>query len=128
MITDRWYDSDKDHAVLEMSLSTDEYHKDTDVSFFESPKAVCKVYEKDGQPVLFLRGTKAVRVDIQFVDNQNHRDNREVMVTQFDAFVEQCRKAGFTEIIFNTNNRLLELFCEKRLGFTKSEGEMRRFI
>lgn len=127
MITDRWLQAE-DLPALAASLAKDEYHKNTTPDFFLQPGTACKVYEDEKGPIMFVRGTKALRMDIQFFDNNDSERNREVMITQFPAFVEKVKEHGFTELIFCTDSRALRAFCKRQFKFKEVEGELRKFI
>lgn len=114
--------------VLSVSLAKDEYHKGTSPEFFTAPGTVCKVYEDEIGPICFVRGTKALRLDIQYVDNNDRKRNMAAMLEGFDALAAKAKENGFTEIIFQSNNRMLKRFCVKAFGFVESDGELRKFI
>ena len=127
MVRDRFIESE-DMPVLSVSLAKDEYHKGTSPEFFTAPGTVCKVYEDELGPICFVRGTKALRLDIQYVDNNDRKRNMAAMLEGFDALAAKARENGFTEIIFQSNNRMLKRFCVKAFGFVESDGELRKFI
>lgn len=126
-VTDRFLEP-RDLSNLALSLANDKYHETTSPEFFLQPGTVTKVYEDDDGPICFVRGAKALRLDIQFMSNSNTRRNIKVMLESFEALAEKARNNGFTEVIFNTDNDLLRRFCAKRFGFVDSAGELRKFL
>jgi hypothetical protein len=127
MVTDRFLEH-RDLALLELSLSRDEHHQGTPPEFFTQYGTVCKVFEDKQGPILFVRGAKAIRLDIQFADNNDHKRNMTAMLEGFDGLAKKCKEQGFSEVIFNTNNPMLKKFCVKRFGFVESEGELRKYL
>lgn len=127
MITDRFIEL-QDLNLLQLSLADDIYHHGTTVDFFTAPGSVCKVYEDEEAPIMFVRGAKALRVDIQYMDNTDVRRNMKCMLAGFPPLVEKAKENGFTEIIFNSDHQLLREFCVRRLGFIPSSGELRKEI
>lgn len=127
MITDRFIEL-QDLNLLQLSLADDIYHHGTTVDFFTAPGSVCKVYEDEEGPIMFVRGAKALRVDIQYMDNTDVRRNMKCMLAGFPPLVEKAKENGFTEIIFNSDHQLLREFCVRRLGFIPSSGELRKEI
>ena len=127
MVTDRFLEA-RDEELLELSLAKDEHHVGTDVEFFKKTGTVTKVYEDEFGPICFVRGTKALRLDIQYVSNSDKKRNMTAMLAGFGALAEKAKENGFTEIVFNTNNDLLRAFCIKRFGFVESKGELRKFL
>jgi len=124
---DRWI-TPEDHPILESSLKNYQYNKTTSPEFFYEKGTFCKIYEDEKGPIFFLRGAKAIRVDIEFCDNYDYKRNGKALLKGFPAFVENCKKAGFKEICFNTQSPFLKKFWE-RAGFEKVEGdELRYFI
>lgn len=124
---DRWL-TQEDRPLLEDSLSKDEFHKTTTADFFYSPEAVCSVQEDENGPVFFLRATKALRLDIQFVDNLDKERNAKAMLERIDSIVEQARLAGFTELVFCSDSPGLMAFCRRKMKFKEVNGELRKFI
>lgn len=115
--------------TLTLSLAADESHKGTKPEFFTEIGSVCNVYEDEQGQVFFVRGAKALRLDIQYVSNGDAKRNMAGMLEGFPGLVEKARANGFTEIIFQTNNDFLKKFCEKRLGFEAVSGhELRKII
>lgn len=127
MITDR-FTLPSDYNVLKVALANDEHHVGTTPEFFNSPGTICKVYEDEEGPILFVRGARALRLDIQYVDNTDSKRNMRAMLEGFDKLAAKAADNGFTEIIFNTNNPMLKRFCTKRFGFVESGSELRKFI
>lgn len=117
-----------DRPLLEDSLGRDTHHQGTDPQFFYALGSVCNVYEDEQGPVLFCRGAKALRLDIQFVDNADFKRNRNILTKGFPELVTKAQNAGFTEIIFFSNSPLLIRFCTRVLGFHHVSGELRKLI
>lgn len=116
-----------DRTVLADSLARDDQHKNTTPEFFYEPWSVCKVYEDEKGPVCFVRGSKALRLDIQYVDNADVKRNIKAML-EFDKLAAKARTNGFTEVVFTTNSPLLKNFCMRRFGFVEECGELRKII
>jgi hypothetical protein len=119
---------ENDRPILAESLAADTFHQGTNVDFFYDQRSICNVYEDDDGPVMVVRGTKALRLDIQYLDNNDAKRNMRIMLDGFDDLAHKARESGFTEIVFNTNSPLLAQFCKKRFGFVESAGELRRFL
>jgi hypothetical protein len=127
MITDRFFEG-SDLPLLELSLARDEHHKGTPTEFFIQPGTVTKVYEDGEGPILFVRGAKALRLDIQYVSNDDHERNKAAMLAGFDGLAQKAKQNGFSEIIFNSNSRALKIFCKRNFGFQESDGELRKYL
>ena len=128
MVTNRLLE-EKDEAILTDSLSKDSFHKNTTFDFFLEQGTISNVYELNDKPVLVVRACKSLRLDIQYLDNNDFRSNMKVMLEGFPELVEKARENGFKEIVFVTTNPVLKKFCTKYLGFTEVEGEeLRRII
>jgi hypothetical protein len=119
---------EEDRSILEQSLANDPYHKDTTADFFYEVGSASRMYmDKDG-PVFVLRGTPALRLDMQFLNNEDILRNATTMLAYIDHLVASAQSSGFKEIIFQTDNPKLKQFCAKRMGFTESSGEMVKAI
>lgn len=124
MITDRLM-GDSDLPLLDLSLSQDEHHKETDPSFFQQPGTITKVYEDELGPVLFARASQALRIDIQYVNNEDFERNKAVMLDGFPRLAARAKENGYSEIIFNSKSRALKLFVKRYFHFEGSADEMR---
>lgn len=128
MVTDRFIEAG-DMPALALSLAKDEHHKGTEPEFFTQIGTVCKVYSDEQGPICFVRGTKALRLDIQYADNDDVKRNMKAMLEGFDKLAEKAKENGFTEVVFTTNSNVLKRFCEKYFGFEAVSGhELRKFI
>jgi hypothetical protein len=127
MITDRLIEAG-DEELLAASLEKDEYHATTKPEFFVAPNTICKVYEDGAGPICFVRGSAALRLDIQYVDNGDRKRNMQAMLGGFPDLAMKAKENGFSEIIFQTNNPLLSKFCVTAFGFTESKGELRKLL
>jgi len=116
-----------DKEQLDKIISNDEYHKDLITSdFFYAPGTYTKIYEKDDKPVFYIRATKSLRVDLQFVDINDKKNNALALIETLNEWVELAKKSGFTEIYCNTASSKLADFCVKHLGFIKVDKEVLR--
>lgn len=128
MVTDRMFDAEQDFSLLELSLSKDEHHTSTTPEFFLEPGTITKVYEDEKGTILFVRGTPILRLDIQYVSNEDFQRNKQAMLDGFPALVQRAREHGFKEIMFQTNSRVLARFCKHNFGFAESQGELRKVL
>ena len=100
-----------------------------DPSFFVQPGTLTKVYEDETGPVLYARASKALRLDLGFLNNGDVKRNMRAMLAGFPDLVDRARANGFVEILFNTSQALLAKWCCRRLGFTEVSGtELRRAL
>lgn len=127
MVTNRIME-DSDLNLLETSLAADTEHVGTTPEFFTEPGTLCSVYEDGQGPVLFVRGTPVLRLDIQYVSNGDIERNKQAMLEGFPALAQRAREHGFKEVIFQTNSRALKIFVRRNFGFTESGGEMRKLL
>lgn len=116
--------TNNDYDLLATSLLVDEYHSDTPPSFFYEPNTVCNVYEDELGPILFVRGQalllsdkKFIRLDIQYLDNNDGKRNLKAMIKGFPELESNAKSNGFSGFIFESTAPLLRAFCIKRLGF-----------
>jgi hypothetical protein len=127
MVTDRFLEH-RDLALLELSLSRDEHHQGTTADFFTQYGTVCKTYEDDAGPILFARASKALRLDLQYVSNDDTRRNMKAMLTGFDELARKAKENGFLEIIFTSNSPMMRKFCIRRFGFVEEHNELRKHL
>lgn len=125
----------EDLPILEMSLAIDPHHVGTTPDFFLQDGTVTKVYEDERGPIMFVRGAvikrfdkKVLRLDIQFVSNEDAKRNARAMFSGFDKMSQRAKDNGFEEIYFCSNSPLLIAFCTRRFGFVESNGELRKAL
>jgi hypothetical protein len=111
MITSRQVDLLRDRDTLEDALSRDEFHRGTDVSAFFQPGTITNVYEDENGPIVWLRASRSLRIDMMFFDNADRLRNKEAMVVGFRKLVEGAKAAGFAEITTSTNSPALLKFA-----------------
>jgi hypothetical protein len=127
MVTDRFLEY-RDLPILEKSLAQDVHHQGTDASFFTQPGTVCKTYSDEDGVILFARASKALRLDLQYVRNDDVKRNMKAMLTGFDELAKKAKENGFLEIIVTSNVDLMRKFCIRRFGFIEERGELRKMI
>lgn len=114
--------------ILEESLNKDPYHQGTTVGFFQKEGTGCNVYSDERGPIVVVRGSNVLRLDVQFLDNNDTKRNMKVLLSEFPRVVEAAKAQNFHEVLFNTNNPVLKAFCIKRLGMHEVEGDELRVI
>ena len=120
MITSRNIMAD-DYHVLRGSLVFDEFHSETDPSFFYEENTVCSVFSDEKGIVLFARGKvlegNFIALDIQFINNHDAKRNMRTMLEGFPIIEERAKSHGFLGFLFESQVPLLRKFCVRRLGF-----------
>lgn len=115
----------EDRETITNWIADDPDHRGrVDAEFFYAPATESLVIEKRGEPVLFYRLSRSLRVDIQF------RYDRRLETAA--GLVEGCNDlkrrgpaGGFSELIFDSKYEPLMRFATRRLGFWKSPNEFR---
>ncbi len=118
---------EKDRAHLDAALAVDEFHPTTKSDFFLplSPngeldvRVVTNCYADSAGPILYVRQAKALRIDMCFTNNDDHKRNKAAMLHGWDALCTQARQSGFTEILCSTNSPNLLKFGTNVFGFTE---------
>lgn len=125
----------EDYELLVSSLAHDEYHTTMSPAFFVEPETLTNVYEDEDGPVMFVRGKgytdedgMGLRLDIQYVSNEDRRRNRRVMLEGFSGLVSRAKANGFKKITFDSDVPLLRAFCVRRLGFREKSGQTLEFV
>jgi hypothetical protein len=106
-----------DEALLGASLASDVNHQGTNVGFFKLPGVMTRVYEDEQGPICFARASKSLRVDIQFLDNDDKQRNAKVLAAGINPMIAAAKTAGYSELVFTTSNPELAAFCERVFGY-----------
>lgn len=85
-------------------------------------------YEDEAGPVVALKTSNAVRVDIQFLTQDKAR-NAKALMEGFYRYCEIVAKRGVKEIIFNSESPEVGHFFQKRFHFREvSKGTFSLWI
>ena len=114
MITSRRVE-EKDRIVIEQALAQDAFHPDTKADVFYQNNMVSNVYSDSIGDVFVLRASKALRIEMIFLNNQDHARNAKAMLAGWKVLVQGAKAGGFTEIVASTNSSQLRDFAIKFL-------------
>lgn len=111
MITSRQVTAE-DRTRIAEALSRDTFHPNTKADAFYMPGTVSNVYEDEqGNPILFVRASRSLRIDMCFFKNDAKAHNKEAMIAGFKQLVLLAKTAGFAEIVTSTNSEALRKFA-----------------
>jgi hypothetical protein len=120
--------NESDRKILDESIQKDSYHRETTTpDFFYDRRSFCDVYEDENKPVMFVRASKTLRLDIQFCDNGDKLKNMAAL-HELESITERAKAAGFTELVFCSDSPLLRAYCIKHFKFNEVQGELRRYL
>jgi hypothetical protein len=127
MITSRAI-TELDRADIKASLERDEFHRGTKADAFFQKGSVTNVYNDENGPILYLRASRSLRIDMMFFNNTDRSRNKDAMVAGFQKLVDSARAAGFAEITTSSNSPALVEFGCRVFGFervqTDANGEV----
>lgn len=109
---------ESDRPALIAAAQADPYHKKAGLTGDHWVDESSIIYDDEIGDVIALKCTKVVRVDIQFMTQDPHR-NAMALKQGFDAFVRIFRNRGVKEIIFNTESPSVMKFFAKRYRFSE---------
>jgi hypothetical protein len=105
-----------DKPLLDAAAMADPYHAAAGLTGDHWAKSDSIFYEDDFGPVVALKTTNIVRVDIQFL-TADHVRNANALVAGFYRYVEVLRGRKVQEIVFNTTSPAVARFFQKRFHF-----------
>jgi hypothetical protein len=105
-----------DKPLLDAAALADPYHAAAGLTGQHWAGSDSIFYEDEFGPVVALKTSNAVRVDIQFLTQDKVR-NGNALVAGFYQYVQILQKRGVREIIFNTESPEVEHFFKKRFHF-----------
>ncbi len=133
MITSRKVE-EKDRVGIEQALVRDTFHQGTVADAFYKEGTISNVYSDEGGPIMVVRGSKSLRLDLMFFDNDDSKRNATAMFSGFKKLADGAKAAGFTEITTSSNSLKLIQFAEKFFGFERvqtienGEAALRRLL
>lgn len=111
---------ESDRPSLIAAAQADPYHVKAGLTGDHWVDESSIIYDDEIGDVVALKCTKVVRVDIQFMTQDPHR-NAMALKQGFDAFVKVFQKRGVKEIIFNTESPSVMKFFASRYKFRELE-------
>lgn len=105
-----------DRALLDAAALADPYHAAAGLTGKHWAGSDSIFYEDEFGPVVALKTTNVVRVDVQFL-TQDRMRNANALVAGFYAYVGILQKQGIKEVVFNTESPEVALFFTKRFHF-----------
>lgn len=105
----------EDRELLDAAAEADPYHAAAGLKGEHWSKDSI-FYEDEQGPVVALKTTNVVRVDIQFLTKDVAR-NGHALVAGFASYVGILQKRGVKEIVFRTDSPEVALFFTKRFHF-----------
>jgi len=105
-----------DRELLNAAAKADPYHVAAGLTGEHWAGKDSIFYEDESGPVVALKTTNIVRVDVQFL-TQDRARNANALVAGFYAYVGILQKRGVKEIVFNTESPEVALFFTKRFHF-----------
>jgi hypothetical protein len=119
---------DTDKPLLMVAAEADPYHVAAGITGERWAGKDSIFYEDEFGPVVALKTSNVVRVDIQFL-TQDKKRNGDALVAGFYSYVGILQKRGVTEIVFNTESPEVAHFFQKRFHFRPvSAGTFSLFI
>jgi len=122
MITSRKIDLN-DRESIDEALARDAFHPTTKSEAFYEPNTFTNVYEDEGGPIMLVRASRSLRIDMMFFSNEDSERNRAAMLAGWDALIAGAKKSGFSEITTSSNSPALVAFGCRVLGFEKVQTE-----
>ncbi len=105
-----------DRALLDAAALADPYHKAAGLTGEHWAGEDSIFYEDEIGPVVALKTTNVVRVDVQFL-TQDHERNGKALLEGFYVYAQILQQRGVKEIIFNTESPEVAHFFTKRFLF-----------
>jgi hypothetical protein len=120
---------ERDRPILEQSIAKDQWHsKTTKPEFFFDAKAISTVFDGETGPIMFVKGSTVLRLDIQFCDNEDRKNNA-LALNELAQIIETAKASGFSELVFCTDSPLLKAYCVKHFQFEEIRGaELVRYL
>ena len=113
-----------DRPSIDTALARDQFHIGTKSDTFYQEDVLTNLYEDEDGPIMLVRGSKSLRIDMLFFDNSDKVRNKAAMLAGFQKLADGAKAAGFTEITTSTNSLTLLNFATVKVedggfGFEK---------
>lgn len=127
--------TETDREILQNWISRDRFHRKTfspDMFILPAPEdgkparaTSCMFADRRG-PVMFVRFTSVMRVQVQFDPGERLR-TAGIMLPAFEWVVAHAEQSMFSQVVARLDDKELRAFCRQRLGF-KSRNEYFRGV
>jgi hypothetical protein len=110
-----------DKPLLDAAAMADPYHAAAGLTgdHWAGHDSIC--YEDESGPVVALKTTNVVRVDIQFLTQDKLR-NANALVAGFYQYIGVLRNRKVNEVVFSTQSPEVAHFMQKRFHFRSIGG------
>jgi hypothetical protein len=105
-----------DRPLLDAAAEADPYHRAAGLKGSHWAGEDSIFYEDGTGPVVALKTTSVVRVDVQFLTQDKERNGR-ALVEGFYTYLGILHRRGVKEVIFNTESPEVAHFFTKRFHF-----------
>jgi hypothetical protein len=124
----RWIQNDPEHKHVAPSFfitPADGAVRSFPVSIPEAGAQSFAWCDDDGEVIFYYRISKCERIDIQFNPFDTKSERTAVGLQRgFIWLRQQAQKRGIWQLLFETKNQILKVFCEKLFRFQSSPNEM----
>jgi hypothetical protein len=107
---------ESDRELLDAAARSDPFHLAAGLTGQHWAGKDTLFYEDELGPVVALKTTNVVRVDVQFLTQEKARNAR-ALVAGFYSYVGILQKRGVKELVFNTESPDVAEFFQKRFHF-----------
>lgn len=110
-----------------MMFDVDPSHHKLSPDLFLEPNTESRMYGDENGDLFAVRFSRVLRMDIQFNPGESERV-RKALQQHFPGLIENARKCGFRQLIFDSVHKPLIAFCKRRFGFRASPDEFKAGI
>lgn len=127
MITERFFE-DSDLPLLAQSVAPNGIDQDAIETYFRAPGTVASVFGDDEGPVLFVRGSKTLRLELALSLDAGDERKAKVLVEGLARVAEKARQHGFTELVMNCDIPSLREVAIGTFGFVASGNDLTKAL
>jgi len=111
---------ESDRELLQKFINDDPIHSasGTTPDFFMENDCATIVYEDETGPIFFIKSTKALVIDIQFLEKASLRTAK-ALKEGYPMFKQCAKQSGYKWLIFDSIAPKLVSFCKKLFGATE---------
>ena len=107
--------AEADRPLIESWIRAEPDHANNTFEFYGQPGAKTVIYEDEEGPVVAVRYSSALRIDMEFANIANRERIRAVMTGEIPGVFQQAKQQGFSEIVFTS-------VSQKLIGFLREFG------
>lgn len=115
---------DSDLPLLVHTVASNGISEDAITTYFKAPGTITTVFGDDDGSVLFVRGSKTLRLELALTLDADNERKAKVLIEALSLLAAKAKKHGFTELVINCDIASLREVATGTFGFIAAGNDL----